>query len=146
MLRPQPKAEQRPVQAVDGCWFCLSNPSCASWLIASVAQEVYLSLDKAREREERRGEGEERERSASCVDLCCYGAAAARASPAANSHSHSHFHFQSPIDPLGHVLVIPVEHFASTMRITRTAWQEASDSWQGGELAFFFDTRGGLVG
>lgn len=31
-------------QPVEGCWFCLSNPTAASWLICSIANEVYLSL------------------------------------------------------------------------------------------------------
>ena len=32
---------------LENCWFCLSNPSASVWLVVSVAQEIYLTLDKA---------------------------------------------------------------------------------------------------
>jgi len=32
---------------VDNCWFCLSNSSAAVWLVVSVGQEAYLTLDKS---------------------------------------------------------------------------------------------------
>ena len=31
---------------VEGCWFCLSNPSADVELVASVGEECYVALDK----------------------------------------------------------------------------------------------------
>lgn len=42
-------AGSRDVKPVDGCWFCLSNPNCSSWLVVSIGQ--------ARERERGGGGG-----------------------------------------------------------------------------------------
>jgi hypothetical protein len=77
--RAQLREHSMPVQPFDGCWFCLSNPSAATWLIASVAQETYLTLDK------------------------------------------------SPIDPATHVLIVPIEHYPSTMRMPMSAYKEVRD-------------------
>jgi len=35
--------EGRPV---DGCWFCLSNPTASTWLVVSVGQQSYVAMDK----------------------------------------------------------------------------------------------------
>lgn len=35
-----------PVQAVEGCWFCLSNPSADVDLVVSIGEECYVAIDK----------------------------------------------------------------------------------------------------
>jgi len=81
---------------VGSCWFCLSNPSCAVWLVASVGQEAYLALDKA------------------------------------------------PMHPQ-HCLIIPIEHFPSSLSLTPSARAEMLEYMAA--VRRFYESKGcALVG
>ncbi|KAL0053002.1 hypothetical protein WJX82_011315 [Trebouxia sp. C0006] len=64
-----------PGKPVEGCWFCLSNPSADTDLVVSIGEECYCAMDKGAINE-------------------------------------------------GHVLLLPIEHYASSLACSANAWAE----------------------
>ncbi|KAL0037433.1 hypothetical protein WJX79_008053 [Trebouxia sp. C0005] len=64
-----------PGKPVEGCWFCLSNPTADTDLIVSIGEECYCAMDKGAINE-------------------------------------------------GHVLLLPIEHYASSLACSANAWAE----------------------